>query len=116
MNEKLVGAKRPVLAVVAFTGAFSFTALGLALDSENPLVSAPFVIATLCCTILFLRLLLGEMLWAKWIWLSLGVPLCYAAGDEWYLIVLLMGGTHLGTLLIAWLIGDFDPVLRNVKH
>jgi hypothetical protein len=115
MNEQ-TGAGRPVLAIVAFIGAFLFAALGSALDSENPLVVAPFVIVSLCCTILFMRLLIGEMRWAKWIWLGLGIPLCYAAGDEWYLVVLLMCGTHLGTLLIARLIGNFDPIVRNVNH
>ena len=111
MDEKPTSLRRPVLAIVAFIGTFLFAALGVALDSENPLVVAPFIIASLCCTILFLRLLIGEVRWVKWIWLSLGVPLCLAARDEWYLIVLLIGGTHLGTLLIARLTGGFAPIV-----
>lgn len=104
-----------MLAIAAFVAVFFITAVACALDSENPLVVAPFFIAALCCTILFVRLLIGEMPWAKWIWLSLGIPLLYAAGDEWYLIVLLIGGTHLGTLLIDRLIGDVEPLIRKAN-
>lgn len=111
MNEEQTGPRHPVLAIAAFVGVFALTGLACVLDSENPLVVAPFFMAALCCAILFLRLLLGEMRWARWIWLGLGLPLCLAAGDEWYLVVLLMGGTYLGTLLVARLIGNFEPLV-----
>jgi len=115
MNHPLTGPRRPKLAVAAFVAVFVSTALACTLDSDNPLVVAPFFIAALCCTILFVRLLIGGMKWAKWIWIGLGLPLCLAAGDEWYLVVLLMGGTHLGTLLIDRLIGDFEPLIRKTN-
>lgn len=34
----------------------------VALNSDNPLVVAPFIIASLCCTILFMRLRIGSVM------------------------------------------------------
>ena len=113
MNERQPAAKRPKLAVAVFSGVFVVTAIALVLDSDSPLVGIPFIITVLCGVILFIKLLIGDMGWRKFIWIGLGLPLLAAAGDEWYYVALIIGCTHLGTLLIGRLVGDFEPIVRQ---
>lgn len=113
MNERQATAKRPKLAAAALAGVLVVTAIAVILDSDSPLVCIPLIIVALCCTILAVQLLIGDMRWLKFIWIGLGLPLLAAAGNEWYYVVLIIGGAHLGALVIQRAVGEFEPIVRQ---
>ena len=111
-DRLLLGGRHPVLAVVAFVAAFMFAALPFAIDTDNPLVVAPSVIACASCSILFMRLLIGALGIVNWLLLGTAGYLCIVAGREWYVVALIAGGTVLVLFVIDRLIGKFVPLIN----
>jgi len=107
---------RPVLAIVAFFATFLFAALPFALDSDSVLVVAPFIIASFSCSILFMRLLIGNLGVINWLFLGCAVWFGVSVGRQWYIVMLLTGGTVLCLFLIDRLIGNFVPLVDVSKH
>ena len=105
----------PGLAIVAFFAAFLFAALPFGFDSDDFFVVAPCLIACFSSSILFIRVMVGDLRRFTYIFLAAAGHLCYAAGEQWYVVVLLALGTLLCSFLMARLIGDFAPVIRDVK-
>ena len=106
----------PVLAIVVFVAAFVFAALPFLSDTDNFFIVAPCVIASLSCSILFMRLVMGDLGPVKWIMLATAGYACVSVGREWYIVVLLTTGTVLCSILIDRLVGDFVPLTRAQKH
>lgn len=114
-DRLLRGGSHPVLAIAAFFGAFLFAALPFVFDRTTCWLSPPGLMACFSCSILFMRLLIGELGLIKWILLGVAAYLGYIAAEQWYLIALLAGGTLVCSFLIARLVGDFVPVVAGVK-
>lgn len=110
-DRRLRGGSHPMLALIAFVATFLLTALGCAVDGDNWLVVAPFIIGALCCAILFVRLLIGEQSSTRWTSYGIVAHLCYVADEEWYKIAFLVGGTLVCSFFIARLIGEFVPIV-----
>lgn len=116
VNQLFRGGSRPVLAVIAFFATFLFAALPFAFDTDNVLVVAPCIIASFSCAILFMRFLIGEPGMVKWILLAAAGYLCISAGREWYVVLLLTGGTICCSILFDRLIGKFVPLINVSEH
>lgn len=106
------GHTRPRLAAMIFFAAFLFAGIPVAVNSDHVLVVAPCAIACFTCTILFIRLLIGELGMIKWILLGMGAFLCVLGGREWYLGVLLTAGTILCTVLADRAMQPYSPLVR----
>lgn len=111
-DRLLRGGKRPVLAIVSFLAAFLFAALPFAINSDRFLIVAPCVIACVSCSILFMRLLIGELGLVKWLLFGTAAYLAICVGSEWYVVALLTGGTASCSLFLDKLIGNFVPLIR----
>lgn len=111
-DRLLRGGKHPVLAVVAFVAAFMFAALPFVIATDNPLAVGPSVIACVSCSILFMRLLIGKLGIVNWLLLGVAGYLCIVAEREWYVVVLLTGGTVVSLFVIDRLIGTFVPLIN----
>jgi hypothetical protein len=117
-DRLLLGDSHPVLAIVAFVATFLFAALPFLFDTDRVFIVVPCIIGCFSCCLLFLRLLVGaqELKHVKYICLGIAAYLFYLAGRQWYLIVLITGGTVLCSILIARLIGPFVPVTHQRKR
>ena len=114
----LPGKSHLVLAVVSFSVAFLFAALPWAFDTDHVVVVSVCAIACASSVILFIRLLVGKLGNLKYLLLLPPAILCfstYAAGQEWYLVVMITGGTIICSSLIARLVGHFSPLVCNVS-
>lgn len=111
-DRLLRGGKRPALAVFSFVASFLFVALPFAINSDRFLIVAPSVIACVSCSILFIRLLIGELGLVKWLLFGTAVYLAICVGREWYVVALLTGGAVVCSLLLDKLIGNFVPLIR----
>lgn len=112
----LRGRSHPVFMIVAFVSVFFFAGLPFLFDTDSWLLVVPCLIGCFSCFFLFIRLLVGlegELANLKFIFLIIAGYLCYRAGEQWYLIVLLTAGTLLCSFLIARLIGPSVPVIRQ---
>jgi hypothetical protein len=109
------GNSHPVAAVFVFFASFLFAALPFVFDTDNLLVVAPCLIACFSCSILFLRLLVGDLGPLKYTFFIIAGHLGYVAGEQWYVVAILVGGTLLCSFLINRLLGEFAPVIRGVK-
>jgi hypothetical protein len=114
----LFGKSHPVLASCFFFATFLFAALPFAIETDDVLIVSVCVIACFSSAILFIRLLLGKLGLVRYLLLIAPAILCYAAyaaGKEWHLVVIITGGTIICSHLIARLIGDFRPLIRNAN-
>ena len=112
-GQLLPDGKHPVVALIAFISAFLFAGFPFAVDPDSFLIVAFGVIGCFSVTILFIRLLIGELGRVKWILLGMAGYLCVIAGHQWYLIVLLTVGTVLCSFVISRLLGSFKPLVRK---
>ncbi len=115
-TERLLrGNTRPVIAFVSFLSAFLFAALPFAFNTDHILLVAPCVVVSFSCSILFIRLIVGELGLVKWILLGTAVYLAMHVGSEWYVVALLTLGTVVCSLFMDILLGDFVPISRMSK-
>ena len=115
-DRLLRGGKRPVPAIASFLAAFVFAALPFAINSDHFIIVAPCVIACVSCSILFIRLLIGELGLLKWLLFGTAVYLAICVGGEWYVVALLAGGTVVCSLFLDKLIGSFVPLIRVSRN
>jgi len=107
-----------VLTIVAFFAAFLFAALPFAIDADTSsvLVAAPCMIASFSCSILFMRLLIGDTRAVEWILLGTAAWLGVFVVQQWYIVAFLTGGVVLCLFLIDRLVGNFVPLIDVLKH
>lgn len=106
------GGKHPVLAVVAFLGAFLFIAPAFIFDQDNFLIVAPCGIGSFSCSILFMRLLIGPLGRVKWSLVQAWIIAGLAVGRQWYIVALLGLGVVLCSFIIDRLLGPIVPLVR----
>lgn len=119
-DERIAGLRRdgsrPVLAGVSFLAAFLFVAVPFAIQDCSVVVAAPCIIACFSCSMLILRLLVGDLGVVKWLMLGMAVWLGVSVGPQWYVVALLTCGTVLCLFVIDRLIGEFVPLVDVSKH
>lgn len=106
------GGKHPVLAIVAFLGAFLFVAPAFVFDQDNFLIVAPCVIGSFSCSILFIRLVIGQLGRVTWSLVQAGIIGGLAVGRQWYIVALLGAGVVLCSFIIDRLLGPIVPLVR----
>ena len=105
------GPKRPILAVIAFCGCIACAAFPFVLDSDNSIVVTACFAACFCFSLLFVRLLIGRIKIPSAFLLGFLGILAIVAGQDWYVVVLLVLTTFVSDLVVQRFVGKFAPLL-----
>ena len=103
--------KRPILAAIAFFGCIACAAFPFVLDTDNSIVVTACFAACFCCSLLFVRLLIGRIEISPAYLLGFIGILALVAGQDWYVVVLLALTTFASDLIVQRIVGKFAPLL-----